>query len=97
MFSTEFEIILIIILAGVTLLLLLGHGDFLLKTKNDQRKRSPEEQKKFGRQIACFTGIWMIAEIVLMLFGSVQGVTIGYIIVVLATMVGLIIFSKKNM
>lgn len=97
MFSTEFEIILIVLLAGVTLLLLLGHGDFILKTKNEKVKRSPQEQKKFGRQIACFTGIWMVAEILLMLFGSQQWVTIVYIVVVLATMVGLVVFCKKKM
>lgn len=97
MFSTEFEIILIVLLAGVTLMLLLGRGDFILKTKNPQTKRSPEEQKAFGRKIAGFTGVWLVAEIILTLFGSQQWVVIAYIVVILATMVGLIFFCKKNM
>lgn len=97
MFSREFEIILIVLLAGVTLLLLLGHGDFLLKTKNAKKKRSAKEQKELGRKLAVFTGIWTIAEVFLMLMGSQQWVIIAYIVVILATMVGLIVFCKKNL
>lgn len=96
MFSKEFEIVLIAGLAIITVLLFLGRGDFMLKTKQEQKKKSPEEQKKFSRGISFFTGFWMVAELILFLFGDQKWVNISYLVAVLIALAGLIFYCKKK-
>ena len=99
MLSREFEVIICIILAAVTVLLFFGKGDFMLKAKEDakQKKKTAQEQLKFSRGISAFTGVWFLAELGMLFFGEkgawVSGVYIGVIIL---TFIGLVWYSKKN-
>lgn len=96
MFSKEFEILLIAALAVITVLLFIGKGEFFLKTKKGQKKRTPEEQRKFGRGVSYFTGAMTVAEVVLFACGSLQWVSIAYLVVIVVIIGGLIFYCQKN-
>lgn len=97
MFSKEFEIVLIIALAVITVMCFIGKGDIFLKTKGQQEsKRTPEEQKKFGRVIGCFTAFLLVAECVLYFFGYMQWVTIAYLVAVAGVFLGLVVYCKNH-
>ena len=79
LFSRSFEIFLIAALAVITVLLFTGNGSFMLKSKNSTKTRTPEEEKKAGqRQLSYVTGIWLLAEF-LLLFSAIQRLPASFI------------------
>ena len=97
MFSREFEIILCIALAAITVLLFLGKGNFMLKTKDDLKtKKDPEDQKKFSRGLSYFTLAWFLAQLGVLLIPTARWVDITYIVVLVLTFAGMVIYSKKR-
>lgn len=96
LFSQTFEIILIVALAVITVLLFTGNGSFMLKSKHSTVKRSPEEERQLGRQLSYVTGIWLLAEFLLLFFGDSSIASIVYIVVIVITMIILIKFFKNK-
>jgi len=96
MFSQEFEILLIAALAVITVMLFIGKGDFFLQSKKVQKKKTPEEQKKYSREVSYFTGLMTVTEVILFAYGSVKWVTIAYFVVMVIILAGLIFYCKKN-
>lgn len=96
MFSIEFEIIICIALAVVTVLLFLGKGDFMLNSKGAVNTRTPEEQLKFSRGMSCFTGVWLITELGVIFLGKAKWFMPVYLVVLVGTFVALVFYSKKH-
>jgi cell division protein FtsW (lipid II flippase) len=96
LFSRSFEIFLIAALAVITVLLFTGNGSFMLKSKNSTKTRTPEEEKKMGRQLSYVTGIWLLAEFLLLFFGNSAIASIIYIVVIVISMIILVKFFKNN-
>lgn len=99
MLSREFEIIICVALAVVTGLLFLGKGDFMLKTKGEgvKDKKSPEEQLKYSRGLSYFTGVWLLAELGILFFGDLgKWVSYTYLVVIIATFIGVIFYTKRS-
>ena len=96
MFGEEFQIIICIALAVITVLLFLGKSDFLLRAKNETKKQTPEERQKFSRGLSYFTALWLFAELAVIFLGDMQWVGIAYLVVVILSFIGLVIYSKKN-
>lgn len=95
-YSNSFEIFLIVMLAVFTVMLFTGHGSILLRTvKSNQKKRTPEQERYMAKHLGVVTLLWMVAEIVLTLFGSKGWVIGAYIVILAISMVYLAKFFKK--
>jgi hypothetical protein len=96
MFSKEFEIVLMIVLAVITVMFLMGKGDLFLKTKGTQAKRTPEEQKKLGRVSGCFTGLLLVGEGAMFFFGDQRWITIVYLVIAVGGLLGFAAYGRNH-
>ncbi len=96
LFSKEFEIIILGVLAIVTIMLFTGHGEFATKQKNSLKKRTREEELRMQRRLGSVTGFWLVAEILLYFFGEYLWVDILYIVVLIISIVYLVKFFSNN-
>ena len=96
LFGQTFEIFLIVVLAAFTVLLFTGNGGFMLRSsKANQKKRTPEQERFLSRHLGVVTLLWMLAEIMLAVFGTNGWVTIAYIVILAISLVYLTKIFKR--
>lgn len=99
MFGSMFDWILAAILGVVSVVLLLGKGDVILKTMNGKRGRdknkSDADKKKYSRAMGIFTGVLALDEVVVALYPDNQWVIWGSILVAIGAIIGIGQFAKK--
>lgn len=102
MFSESFDWILAVVLAVVSVLLLIGKGDFFLDAfngnkENPRKKWPPEKKMKFSRVMGIFTGCLAVSELFMALFARVYPLsTFGVLIFMIVSMIVTFTYCKKN-
>lgn len=99
MFGPMLDWILAAVLGVVTVVLLMGKGDSILKAVNGKRgrdkKKSDEDKKKYSRAMGIFTGVLALDEVVVALFPDNPWVIWGSILVAVGAIIGIGQFTKK--
>lgn len=99
MFGPMFDWILAAVLGVVTVILLMGKGDMILKTANGKRgrdkNRSEADKKKYSRAMGIFTGVLALDEVLVALYPDNPWVMWGSILIAIAAIIGIGQYAKK--
>lgn len=100
MFGPIFDGILAGILGILTVILLMGKGENILKFLNGSRrvenkKRTEKDKKQYSRVMGVFTGVLALTEVLVALYPDNQWVIILSLAIVVADLVAVGIYTKK--
>ena len=96
MFGTTLDWIFAAAMGIMSVLLLLGKGDFMLKSSNEKtKKRTKEEHLRYSRMMGIFTAILAVDELVAAMFPDNSVILIMCPIVALVDVLVIAVFAKK--
>lgn len=99
MLGSIFDWVLAAVLATISVILLLGKGDFILKAVNGGRRKEKrwgeKEKKKYSRAMGVFVGVLAIDEVIIALYSENQWVMLLCLVIAVCALVGMGKFSKS--
>lgn len=100
MFGQIFDAILAVILGILTVILLMGKGETILRIFNGSRrvqnkKRTEKEKKQYSRVMGAFTGVLALSEAVVALYPDNQWMIMLSLVVVVADIAAVGVYAKK--
>ena len=99
MTGSIFDWVLAAVLATISVILLLGKGEFILKAINGGRRKEKrcgdKEKKRYSRAMGVFVGVLAIDEVIIALYSDNQWMMLVCLLIAVGALVGMGKFSRN--
>ena len=99
MTGSIFDWVLAAVLATISVILLLGKGEFILKAINGGRRKETrwgdKEKKRYSRAMGVFVGVLAIDEVIIALYSDNQWMMLACLLIAVGALVGMGKFSRN--
>lgn len=94
-----FDWVLAAVLATISVILLLGKGEFILKAVNGGRRKEKrwgeKEKKRYSRAMGVFVAVLAVDEVIIALYAKNQWVMLLCLAIAVAALAGMGMYSRN--
>ena len=95
MTGSIFDWVLAAVLATISVILLLGKGEFILKGRRKEKRWGDKEKKRYSRAMGVFVGVLAIDEVIIALYSDNQWMMLVCLLIAVGALVGMGKFSRN--